>query len=298
MPVSVAVAAVTFDRPNELAVLLNAINGQTAAVSTICLVDSGTVPSKDVAAQHENVDYIRSEANLGGAGGFSLAALKAVASGADWVWMMDDDAEPADAECLATLIREAEARDLEAVVPLVVAPGHPDQLSFFFRLDGKVSHDRAALEKVGFLPNDGHFFNGALIRSDVFFKVGLPDMRLFIRGDEVDFTIRLRKAGIRFGTVTTAAIMHPHAFSETKHVFGARWHVIVPEGAFKRYFYYRNRGYLIRRHFRVKSLVADVGGYLGYFLRRGDLRGLADWFRAFSTGLRGKGFGPLKDQKF
>ncbi|MET3933430.1 glycosyltransferase [Arthrobacter sp. OAP107] len=298
MPVSVAVAAVTFDRPNELAVLLDAINGQTAAVSTICLVDSGTVPSKDVAAQHENVDYIRSEANLGGAGGFSLAALKAVASGADWVWMMDDDAEPADAECLATLIREAEARDLEAVVPLVVAPGHPDQLSFFFRLDGKVSHDRAALEKVGFLPNDGHFFNGALIRSDVFFKVGLPDMRLFIRGDEVDFTIRLRKAGIRFGTVTTAAIMHPHAFSETKHVFGARWHVIVPEGAFKRYFYYRNRGYLIRRHFRVKSLVADVGGYLGYFLRRGDLRGLADWFRAFSTGLRGKGFGPLEDQKF
>jgi rhamnopyranosyl-N-acetylglucosaminyl-diphospho-decaprenol beta-1,3/1,4-galactofuranosyltransferase len=244
------------------------------------------------------VDYIRSEANLGGAGGFSLAALKAVATGADWVWMMDDDAEPADADCLATLIREAEARDLEAVVPLVVAPGHPDQLSFFFRLDGKVSHDRAALEKVGFLPNDGHFFNGALIRSDVFFKVGLPDMRLFIRGDEVDFTIRLRKAGIRFGTVTTAAIMHPHAFSETKHVFGARWHVIVPEGAFKRYFYYRNRGYLIRRHFRVKSLVADVGGYLGYFLRRGDLRGLADWFRAFSPGLRGKGFGPLEDQKF
>ncbi|MCU1555907.1 MAG: glycosyl transferase, family 2, partial [Arthrobacter sp.] len=139
---------------------------------------------------------------------------------------------------------------------------------------------------------------GALIRSDVFFKVGLPDMRLFIRGDEVDFTIRLRKAGIRFGTVTTAAITHPHAFSETKHVFGARWHVIVPETAFKRYYYYRNRGYLIRRYFRVKSLVADVGGYLGYFLRRGDFRGLAGWFRAFSTGLRGKGFGPLEDQRF
>jgi rhamnopyranosyl-N-acetylglucosaminyl-diphospho-decaprenol beta-1,3/1,4-galactofuranosyltransferase len=114
----------------------------------------------------------------------------------------------------------------------------------------------------------------------------------------VDFTIRLRKAGIRFGTVTTAAITHPHAFSETQHVFGARWHVIVPESAFKRYYYYRNRGYLIRRYFRVKSLTADVGGYLGYFLRRGDFRGLADWFRAFSTGLRGKGFGPLKDQKF
>lgn len=298
MTPSVAVAAVTFDRPRELGVLLAAINNQTAPVASICLIDSGTSPARDVAEQHANVDYVRSEANLGGAGGFSLAALKAVASGADWVWMMDDDAEPADPECLATLLREAEARNMDAVVPLVIAPGHPDQLSFFFRLDGRVTHERADVEKLGFLPNDGHFFNGALIRSDVFFKVGLPDIRMFIRGDEVDFTLRLRKAGIRFGTVTTTAITHPHAFAETKHVFGPRWHVIVPESAFKRYFYYRNRGYMIRRHFRVKSLVADVGGYLGYFLRRGDIRGLADWFAAFSTGLRGKGFGPLNDHKF
>lgn len=298
MPHPVAVAAVTFDRPAELSTLLDAINAQTAAVDTICLIDSGTTPALDVANRYANVDYVRSEANLGGAGGFALAALKAVASGARWIWMMDDDAEPADPECLATLLREAEARDLEAVLPLVVAPGQPDRLSFFFRLDGKVTHDRAAVEKLGFLPDNGHFFNGALIRSDVFFKVGLPDMRLFIRGDEVDFTLRLRQAGIRFGTVTTTAITHPHAFEETQHVFGARWHVIVPGSAFKRFYYYRNRGYLIRRYFRVKSFVADVGGYLGYFLRRGDLKGLAEWATAFSQGLRGKGFAPLEDQKF
>lgn len=295
---SVAVAAVTMDRPAELSTLLAAINNQTATVDSICLVDSGSQPAQDIARAHGNVDYIRSQANLGGAGGFALAALKAVASGARWIWMMDDDAEPADPECLATLLREAEARDLEAVLPLVVAPGHPDRLSFFFRLDGKVTHDRAAVEKLGFLPDNGHFFNGALVRSDVFFKVGLPDMRLFIRGDEVDFTLRLRQAGIRFGTVTTTAITHPHAFAETQHVFGARWHVIVPGSAFKRFYYYRNRGYMIRRYFRVKSFVADVGGYLGYFLRRGDIKGLSEWAGAFSKGLRGKGFGPLEDQKF
>ena len=130
MPSSVAVAAVTFDRPGELAVLLNAINSQTAPVKSICLVDSGKTPAREAAGLHPNVDYVRSEANLGGAGGFALAALKAVASGARWIWMMDDDAEPTDPECLATLLREAEARDLEAVVPLVVAPGQPDRLSY------------------------------------------------------------------------------------------------------------------------------------------------------------------------
>src|SRR5690349_10484419 len=113
----IAVAAVTFDRPRELSVLLDAINAQTRQVDTVCLVDSGTAPARAVAEKHPNVDYVRSEANLGGAGGFALAALKAVASGAKWIWMMDDDAEPVDPECLATLLREAEARDLEAVVP-------------------------------------------------------------------------------------------------------------------------------------------------------------------------------------
>ncbi|MCU1510554.1 MAG: glycosyltransferase, partial [Arthrobacter sp.] len=67
MTQSVAVAAVTFDRPRELAVLLDAINNQTAPVRSICLVDSGTAPAKDVAEEHGNVDYVRSEANLGGA---------------------------------------------------------------------------------------------------------------------------------------------------------------------------------------------------------------------------------------
>ncbi|MDQ0709296.1 rhamnopyranosyl-N-acetylglucosaminyl-diphospho-decaprenol beta-1,3/1,4-galactofuranosyltransferase [Arthrobacter woluwensis] len=295
---TVAVAAVTFDRPDDLEVLLGSLTAQSAPITSICLVDSGTRPASDIAARYPQVDYVRSEANLGGGGGFALAALKAVASGAEWVWMMDDDAVPLGEDCLATLVREAEARGLDAVVPLVVSPQDSSRLSFFFRLDGKVTHDRSEVERLGFIPDDGHFFNGALIRSDVFFRVGFPDIRLFIRGDEVDFTIRLRKAGIRFGTVTTAAISHPAAEDETQHVFGARWHVIVPGSAFKRFYYYRNRGYLIRRYKRVKSFVADVGGYTVYFLRRGDLKGYLGWLRAFSLGLREKGFAPLDQQKF
>ena len=45
----IAVAAVTFDRPKELAVLLDSINAQTAAVDSICLVYSGITPDRDTA---------------------------------------------------------------------------------------------------------------------------------------------------------------------------------------------------------------------------------------------------------
>lgn len=296
---SVAVAAVTFDRPGDVRTLLGALSRQTHAPRSISLVDSGTQPVDHIAAEAPvTVTYLRSEANLGGAGGFSFAILSALASGAEWVWIMDDDAHPEDPTCLATLLEAAESRGLDVVVPLIVAPGDPSKLSFPFRLDGHLTHERSVVAPLGLIENVGQFFNGALIRADVFFKVGLPDLRLFIRGDEVDFMLRLRRAGIKFGTVTTVALTHPAGWGEVHEIMGDRFHVLVPETPFKRFYYFRNRGYLTRRHLRLKSFVADAVGYPLYFLGRGDVRGLAKWAGAYGAGLRGAKFGPLKDQKF
>ena len=296
---TVAVAAVTFDRPDDLRTLLLALSQQSVPLTSVALVDSGTQDIEAIAAESEApVNYIRSLSNLGGAGGFSLAILSAMASGAEWVWIMDDDAHPEDPEALGTLLAAAKAEGLDVVVPLIVAPGQPTRLSFPFRVGGRSVHDRAEVEKLGIIRDVGQFFNGALIRTEVFFRVGLPDLRLFIRGDETDFMLRLRRAGIPFGTVTTVALSHPPGWAETQQVLGDRLHVLVPETAFKRYFYYRNRGYLTRRYLRVKSLIADGVGYPLYFLKRRDLRGFAEWFKAYSTGVRGRGFGPPSDQGY
>ncbi|PYI68687.1 glycosyl transferase [Arthrobacter livingstonensis] len=296
---TVAVAAVTFDRPEDVRTLLGALSQQTHAPVSISLVDSGTQPVDRIAAEAQAaVTYLRSEANLGGAGGFSFAILSAMASGAQWVWIMDDDAHPEDPECLATLLAAAQSRGLDVVVPLIVAPGEPTKLSFPFRLDGHLTHERSVVEPLGLIENVGQFFNGALIRTDVFFKVGLPDLRLFIRGDEVDFMLRLRQANVKFGTVTTVALTHPVGWGEVQELMGDRFHVLVPESPFKQFYYYRNRGYLTRKHRRLQSFVADAVGYPLYFLRRGDLKGLAKWAGAYTAGLRGARFGPLKDQKF
>lgn len=296
---TVAVAAVTFDRPDDLSTLLLALSQQSVPLTSVALVDSGTTDVESIAAASAApVNYIRSLSNLGGAGGFSLAILSAMASGADWVWIMDDDAHPEDPKALETLLAAAKTHELDVVVPLIVAPGEPTKLSFPFRVGGRSVHERSEVEKLGLIRDVGQFFNGALIRTDVFFRVGLPDLRLFIRGDETDFMLRLRAAGIPFGTVTTVALSHPTGWAETQRVLGDRLHVLVPETAFKRYYYYRNRGYLTRRYRRAKSLVADGIGYPLYFLRQRDPRGLAEWLKSYSTGVRGKGFGPPSDQGF
>lgn len=293
----VAVAAVTYNRPEEVKILLDSLAVQSHVPTSVVLVDSGSEAVGDIASSSAApVTYVRSETNLGGAGGFSLAILTALASGADWVWIMDDDAHPEDANALAALLTAANERDLDVISPLIVAPDEPQKLSFPLRLGGHLIHDRAEVEPMAFIPNIASFFNGALIRSEVFFKIGLPDLRLFIRGDEVDFMLRLRAAKVPFGTLTTVAVTHPPGWSEVKYILGDRMHVLVPETAFKQFYFYRNRGQLTRKYRRIKSLVADLTGYPIYFCRTRDMRGLVKWARTYAAGFRGQAFGHPEKQ--
>ena len=290
---TVAVAAVTYDRHAELAQLLRALAAQSAPIMTVALVDSGTIPASDVVDGAEGtVHYLRSEANLGGAGGFAFAILAAIASGAQWIWLMDDDGHPEDERCLAELLRAAQEHELDVVSPLVAATSDPTRLSFNFRINGLLTNDRATLEARGYLPDMVHFFNGALIRAEVFSTIGLPDMKFFIRGDEVDFLARVRKAGLKYGTLATVAVRHPATWSEMKPIFGGFITPVIPDGDFKRFSYFRNRAYLARKYRNLRWFGADVIGFPYYFLTHRDLTGLRAWLAAYSAGLRGKGFGP------
>ena len=77
--------------------------------------------------------WLPSWRNLGGAGGFALGMLHALALGADWVWLGDDDGRAADETVLATLLDVAQRRMLAAVSPVVVDADDPERLAFTVR---------------------------------------------------------------------------------------------------------------------------------------------------------------------
>lgn len=282
----IAAAILTSDRVPDLEKCLSALRLQTQALDHICIVDAGKEPVPDEKL-HGVVKHIRSVANLGGAGGFSYAILSALATGAEWIWIMDDDACPLGDDCLQTLLAEAKQRNLFVVSPIIVSPDDYSRLSFPFRIKGELTYDRKTVETVDFIPDMAQFFNGALMHRDVFYKIGLPDMRLFIRGDEVDFLIRLHRAKIPMGTVTNAAMSHPVGWGEVVPIVKGKMAILMPETPFKRYYFYRNRGYLARRHRRVVSFFADsiLYPYAFLILRKGDFSGLKEWARAFWHGL-------------
>lgn len=282
---TVIAVVVTHRRIEELGNSLKVLAAQSRSVDHLIVVDNDADPrvGELVAAQPVTSTYLASRRNLGGAGGFALGMLHALALGADWVWLADDDGRPADADVLATLLDCAERHNLAEVSPMVCDMADPDRLAFPLRR-GLVWRRRASELRTDadqdLLPGIASLFNGALFRATTVEAVGVPDLRLFMRGDEVELHRRLVRSGLPFGTCLDTAYLHPEGSDEFKPILGGRMHTQYPESDAKRFYTYRNRGYLLSQPGLRKLLPQEWVRFGWYFLvTRRDPAGLAEWIR-------------------
>jgi rhamnopyranosyl-N-acetylglucosaminyl-diphospho-decaprenol beta-1,3/1,4-galactofuranosyltransferase len=288
----VCAVVVTHRRLDELAKSLGAVSTQTRMVDHLIVVDNDSDERvRDlVAGQPVPSTYLGSRRNLGGAGGFALGMLHALALGADWVWLADDDGRPKDAGVLATLLACAEHHGLAEVSPMVCDIDDPDRLAFPLRRGLKWRRRVSELRVDGsgdLLPGIASLFNGALFRAATLEAVGIPDIRLFIRGDEVDMHRRLVLSGLPFGTCLDATYLHPQGSDEFKPILGGKMHTQYPDDPTKRYFTYRNRGYLQAQR-GLRKLVPQEWLRFGWFflVQRRDPAGFAEWVRLRRLGRR------------
>jgi len=292
---TVCAVVVTHRRVDQLATSLKAVAGQTRAPDHLIVVDNDDDPRvrELVAAQPIPSTYLGSRRNLGGAGGFALGMLQALATGADWVWLADDDGRPADEQVLETLLGCATRHSLAEVSPMVCDLDDPSVLAFPLRR-GLAWRRRVSELRVDgsgdLLPGIASLFNGALFGAATLEAVGVPDLRLFIRGDEVELHRRLVRSGLPFGTCLDAVYLHPQGSDEFKPILGGRMHTQYPDDATKRYFTYRNRGYLQSQR-GLRRLVPQEWVRFGWFflVSRRDPAGLLEWFRLRRLG---------RDEKF
>jgi rhamnopyranosyl-N-acetylglucosaminyl-diphospho-decaprenol beta-1,3/1,4-galactofuranosyltransferase len=254
-----------------------------------------------VAGQAVRSTYLGSRRNLGGAGGFALGMLHALALGADWVWLADDDGRPGDSEVLATLLACAHRHGLAEVSPMVCDLDQPDRLAFPLRrglvwrrrVDELRTKDSPGSD---LLPGYASLFNGALFRAETIAAVGVPDIRLFVRGDEYDVHRRLVRSGLPFGTCLDTVYLHPYGSDEFKPILGGRMHTQYPDDPVKRFFTYRNRGYVLAQPGLRRLLPQEWLRFGWYFLiTRRDPAGLREWIRLRRMGRREQ-FGPPEPQ--
>ena len=294
----VCAVVVTHRRPDELAKSLDVVTTQSRMVDHLIVVDNDNDDRvRDiVAAQPVPSTYLGSHRNLGGAGGFALGMLHALALGADWVWLADDDGRPRDSAVLTTLLACANRHDLAEVSPMVCAMDDPDRLAFPLRrgLVWRRRTDELRTDGPGqdLLPGIASLFNGALFRAEAISAVGVPDIRLFVRGDEVEVHRRLVRSGLPFGTCLDTVYLHPQGSDEFKPILAGRMHTQYPDDPVKRFYTYRNRGYVLAQPGLRRLLPQEWLRFGWYFLvTRRDPAGLREWIRLRRLGRHAK-FAP------
>lgn len=285
---TVAAVIVTHNRVDLLRASLEQVaNQEGTRVAHIIVVDNGNDPAvrtlvEDIAGARGH--YVGSATNLGGAGGFALGFLTALSLGADAIWCADDDGRPEGPQVLATLQSVAEQHELDEVSPVVCNISDSGLLAFPLR-QGLVWRRRRDELEGDFLPGIASLFNGALISARAMEIIGVPDYRLFIRGDEVEYHRRLVRSGLRFGTCLTTAYLHPDGSDEFKPILGGKMHTQYPDNEFKRYFTYRNRGYIMNQPGMRKLLPQEYARFAWFFLvQQRDVAGFREWLRLHRAG--------------
>jgi rhamnopyranosyl-N-acetylglucosaminyl-diphospho-decaprenol beta-1,3/1,4-galactofuranosyltransferase len=228
--------------------------------------------------------------NLGGAGGFAEGMRYALERGAEGLWLMDDDGYPAN-DSLEMLLDALGNRQLDAVSPMQVdIDDHA--LPAFPAYD----HHGKRIERLPFAPENGeefipgmaNLFNGLLIRAVAIQKIGLPRAELFIRGDEVDYTYRMSKQGIKFGTLSSASFYHPSDRNERFRILFGLAQARDAGSPFKNYYMFRNKALAYREKGWLWLVPLDFARNVYYFLfvRKLDFSGLSLWIEATGDGLK------------
>jgi rhamnopyranosyl-N-acetylglucosaminyl-diphospho-decaprenol beta-1,3/1,4-galactofuranosyltransferase len=250
----------THNAPQALARCLVAINSQTTPPDEIMVVDNASEPPVTVETLPPlgpPVRVIRSDSNLGPAGGWAIA-LRDFLSGTDsHAWLMDDDIVPEPA-CLASLWEAASDQPASAfVIPVSI------------QVDGT--------------PGRWGSWCGFLIAHQVVEAVGVPREELFWWAEDTEYCHwRLPRAGYFLRFVDKAVVHHDAIrqdgdsptwkyYYEARNMLYLHWHIMHRLGRYpKNMARLVGRAMFKQRAHRLKALAAIGQGVVdGAFGRLG-----------------------------
>jgi rhamnopyranosyl-N-acetylglucosaminyl-diphospho-decaprenol beta-1,3/1,4-galactofuranosyltransferase len=188
---SIAAVVVTFNRKKLLCECLDGLLAQTSPVSRIVLVDNastdGTAGLLAARGYLDNriVDYIQMPVNGGGAGGFHEGVKRAYEEGYEWLWLMDDDVEPVP-DALRTMLSYSKVSQCIQACK-AFKDGESESWERWASIDDSGRRTASNEQNADYIVAQTGCFEGMLIHREIVAKIGLPDKRFFIGGDDVAY---------------------------------------------------------------------------------------------------------------
>ena len=269
----ICTVVVTFNRYELLKECLDALISQTLKTD-ILVVDNASTDGTDIKIvedsylKNENIIYKRLLKNSGGAGGFHFGVKYALDNQYDYVWLMDDDAEP-ELDALEILVNNLDDTKYSAYAPktfigtknnhILSTFGHrgifdyKDCLPAFQKAINlkEYEKDKCEIEMASFV--------GILIPIASIKRIGLPEYRFFIHHDDTEYSLRLASLG-KILMVNQSIIYHKEKRQEEKIERQFLWfkkNRIKYEKLWLKYFGLRNSVFIAFKYGK---------GYKRYFL--------------------------------
>jgi len=215
---SVWLVIVVYNSYTDTADCLRSLASATWPGLRTVLVDNGSSDGSGELLRREfpDVTHLRSEENLGFAGGCNLGISEALAAGADFVCLLNNDTvvEPGFVE---PLVERAALEPRAGIIGCRILYDEPGDIIWFAggqidRRTGYTTHRGQDLpDGPGFRrPSQVDYITGCLffVRAELFRELGLLDERMFMYCEELDFCLRARRAGYSCYYEPEAVIRH------------------------------------------------------------------------------------------
>lgn len=203
---TVAAVVVTYNRKQLLTECLDALLAQTRPVDKIILIDNASTDgTPELLREHgylDNpvIDYVLLSENTGGAGGFHEGVKRGYEAGYEWMWLMDDDAEPAP----DALEKMSPGFSIDGVLAVANLPTAEDGTVQFnhrgwidlCRTDGEVIKHISENQLTKDIIYIGQAsFVGLAVSKAVIEKIGYPKKEFFIHHDDFYYCYMISMVG-------------------------------------------------------------------------------------------------------
>lgn len=175
----------------------------------ILVMDNGSTDDsvQAIRSAFPQVEILENGANLGFGGGNNPGIRLALERGADWVWLLNNDAV-VDDRTLPALLETGREPRVGAVGSVLIQHDGTGRIQAW---GGGRLHRVRGVVRYGVGPRDRiDYLTGAslLVRAAAFRTVGLLDPDYFLYWEDVDFSLRLQEAGFRLAVAPDSRVAH------------------------------------------------------------------------------------------
>lgn len=189
--VRVAAVIVTYNRKQLLCECIDALVAQSFPLAGIVLIDNagsdgtGALLKERGYLESGLCKYNRMPVNTGGAGGFHEGVKRAYEEGYDWLWLMDDDVEPVP-NALSTMLSYSNVSECIQACK-VFKDGASEGWERWASFDDSGRRTTSDEQNAEFVVARTGCFEGMLIHREIIAKIGFPDKRFFLGGDDTAY---------------------------------------------------------------------------------------------------------------